>query len=509
MNALFDAVIVGSSFAGSILGKILAKNGWRVAVVDRASHPRFAIGESSTPTADFLLAYLADRWQMPELRPLAAWGTWKETYPEITCGKKRGFTYFAHSPDRTFRNCPDHSTSLMVAASQTDYWSDTQWLRSDVDTFFARQSVASGCELFENVGIEDVCRDDSIWRVRIMDRGSEKNTRNLKARWLIDAGGGGDFSQRWLGNQRDDDWMKTQTASFFGHFTGVKGFADQLNPTSPIDPVSGFCADDSAQHHVAANGWMWMLRFDSGVTSVGIVQPTQFWKTIGTVSEGLQVWNRWIEQYPSIKELLSNAHPLEAGEGALRWSDRLSRCRRRAVGDGWLQLPTAYGFVDPLHSTGIAHALSGVLRIAELLVAEGTVDSSQSARWVAYDDQLRREIEWIDLLVGGCYRSLPSFPTFCAFAAWYFVAAIQFERAMARDPSLWSNGYLSCEINPMKEKARLSYQQLMSQSEESNIESIRRAIEPWNDVGLLTPVSGQRIPHTAPPKYSVRLNAKC
>lgn len=501
VNALFDAVIVGSGFAGSILGKILAKNGWRVAIVDRASHPRFAIGESSTPTADFLLAYLADRWQMPELRPLAAWGTWKETYPEITCGKKRGFTYFSHLPDRPFRNCPDHSTSLMVAASQTDYWSDTQWLRSDVDMFLSRQSVASGCELLENVSIEDVCRSNSIWRVRIMDRDGEKNTRELKARWLIDAGGGGDFSERWLGNQRDDGWMKTQTASVFGHFTGVKGFADQLVPVAAIDAASGFCADDSAQHHVVPNGWMWMLRFDSGVTSVGIVRPTKFWKPIGTVIEASQTWNRWIEQYPSISELLLNAK-LVAGSGALRWSDRLSRCRRRAVGDGWVQLPTAYGFVDPLHSTGIAHALSGVLRIAELLIADGTVDSSESARWVAYDEQLRREIEWIDLLVGGCYRSLPSFPTFCAFAAWYFVAAIQFERVMARDPSRWSDGYLSCEINLMQDRALQSYDQLLSQSEESNMESIRRAIEPWNDVGLLAPMRGQRIPHTAPPKYS-------
>ena len=507
MNALYDAVIVGSGFAGTILGKILAKNGWRVAIIDRAKHPRFAIGESSTPTADFLLAYLADRWQMPELRPLAAWGTWKETYPEITCGKKRGFTYFAHSPDRPFHNAPDHSTSLMVAASQTDDWSDTQWLRSDVDMFFARQSVASGCELLENAGIEDCCRDDSIWRIRIVNRDNEKNTRDINARWLIDAGGGGDFSERWLGNQRDDDWMKTKTASVFGHFTGVKGFADPLDPTFPIDSASGFCADDSAQHHVVPNGWMWMLRFDSGVTSVGIVQPTKFWKPIGTVSEGQQMWNRWVEQYPSIKDLLSHANPVEAGNGALKWSERLSRCRRRAVGDGWIQLPTAYGFVDPLHSTGIAHALSGVLRIAELLVADGSVDSSDSARWLTYDNQLRREIEWIDLLVGGCYRALPSFPTFCAFAAWYFVAAIQFERVMAHDPSRWSNGYLSCEINLMQERTLQSYCQLLNQNEDSNIESIRRAIAPWNDVGLLTPVRGQRIPHTAPPKYSLRLKA--
>ena len=165
MNALIDAVIIGSGFSGCILGQILARSGWRIAIVDRAKHPRFAIGESSTPTADFLLAYLADRWRMPELRPLAAWGTWKETYPQIACGKKRGFTYFAHSPDRFFYDCPEHSRSLMVAASQSDYWSDTHWLRSDVDAFLARQCVASGCELIENANIEDVRRDGNVWKI--------------------------------------------------------------------------------------------------------------------------------------------------------------------------------------------------------------------------------------------------------------------------------------------------------------------------------------------------------
>jgi len=505
VSALFDAVIVGSGFAGSILGKILAKNGWRVAIIDRAMHPRFAIGESSTPTADFLMAYLADRWDMPELRPLAAWGTWKETYPEITCGKKRGFSYFSHSPNRSFRNCPEHSTSLMVAASQTDHWSDTHWLRSEVDMFLARQCVTSGCEMFENVGIENVSRNDSVWSLRMVDRENGIDKRDLKTRWLIDAGGGGNFSERWLGNQRDDAWMKTQTASVFGHFTGVKGFADQVDHASQIDPAAGFCADDSAQHHVVKDGWMWMLRFDSGVTSVGIVQPTKFWKPIETATEANLIWNHWVDEYPAIRDLLLNAKAVGIGDGALRWSDRLSRCRRRAVGDGWVQLPTAYGFVDPLHSTGIAHALSGVLRIAENLAADGAVDHGNSSRWVSYDEQLRREIEWIDLLVGGCYHSLPSFPTFCAFAAWYFVAAIQFERVMARDPSHWSDGYLSCEIPQMRERASQSYERLSSQSEASNVESIRRAIEPWNDVGLLTPIRGQRIPHTAPPKYSVAL----
>ncbi len=500
MNVLYDAVIIGSGFSGSILGQILARSGWRVAILDRAKHPRFAIGESSTPTADLLLAYLADRWDLPELRPLAAWGTWKESYPQVTCGKKRGFTYFGHSAHQPFLDCPVHSRSLMVAASQTDYWSDTQWLRSDVDALLAQQSVAMGCELFENVDIVDAHRSETTWTFRMADPTLGNEKRELKTRWLIDAGGAGDFSERWLGNRRDDAWMKTQTGSVFGHFLDVDGFGEHCGYESAMDPIADFHLDDSAQHHVTHEGWMWMLRFDNGVTSVGIVEPTDWWKSIHSLNHAALVWNQWIAKYPSIQQMLTKSRPVENGPSWLRWSNRLSRCRQRAVGDGWVQLPTAYGFVDPLHSTGIAHALSGVLRIAELLVQDGSVDKSNSSRWISYDRQLRSEIEWIDLLVGGCYRSLPSFETFCAFASWYFISTIQFERVMSRDPSRWTDGYLSCENVPLRTRVEESYEQLLRQGKEDSVASIRQGISAWNDVGLLEPVRGQRIPHTAPPK---------
>ncbi len=502
MNALFDAVIIGSGFSGSILGQILARSGWRIAIVDRAKHPRFAIGESSTPTADFLLAYLADHWRMPELRPLAAWGTWKETHPQIGCGKKRGFTYFAHSPDQFFYDCPQHSRSLMVAASQSDYWSDTHWLRSDVDAYLASQCVASGCELIENANIEDVRRDGDVWQIRVAHETIVGETHELKARWLIDAGGGGDFSERWLRNRRDDAWMKTKTGSIFGHFQDVAGFGSQGGLVSTYDSVAGFHVDDSAQHHVTEDGWIWMLRFDSGVTSVGIVHPTKRSKPIETLDDAAIVWKQWVSKYPSISQMLSTATPVENKSNRLRWSNRLSRCRQRAVGDGWVLLPTAYGFVDPLHSTGIAHALSGVLRLAELLVKDGSVDKAASSRWVAYDRQLRTEIEWIDLLVGGCYRSLPSYATFCAFASWYFISAIQFERVMASDPREWIDGFLTCDNGALRKKVMESFDQLSRQDEAANVKSIREGIHFWNDVGLLDPERGQRIPHTASPKYS-------
>jgi len=46
--------------------------GLRVALLERGRHPRFVIGESSTPLAGLLIEELADRYDLPRLRPLAS-----------------------------------------------------------------------------------------------------------------------------------------------------------------------------------------------------------------------------------------------------------------------------------------------------------------------------------------------------------------------------------------------------------------------------------------------------
>ena len=72
----FDVVVIGSGFAGSLLGLILVKQGLSVLIIDRAAHPRFAIGESSTPAADFILESLCEQYQLSSLRPLCRYGRW-------------------------------------------------------------------------------------------------------------------------------------------------------------------------------------------------------------------------------------------------------------------------------------------------------------------------------------------------------------------------------------------------------------------------------------------------
>ena len=60
-----DVAVVGSGFGGSLA--TLGLLAWlRVALIERGRHPRFAIGESSTPLANLLLEELSDRYDLAQ-----------------------------------------------------------------------------------------------------------------------------------------------------------------------------------------------------------------------------------------------------------------------------------------------------------------------------------------------------------------------------------------------------------------------------------------------------------
>lgn len=99
-----DVLVVGSGFGGSLMAMVLAKLGLRSLVVERGNHPRFALGESSTPLANLVLEQLATTYDIPELLPCCQYGTWKRDRPELVCGLKRGFSYFEHQRTSLFES---------------------------------------------------------------------------------------------------------------------------------------------------------------------------------------------------------------------------------------------------------------------------------------------------------------------------------------------------------------------------------------------------------------------
>ncbi len=509
-----DVCIIGSGFAGSLLAWVLARQGRRVIVVDRSAHPRFAIGESSTPLADFLLERIADAYDLPELRPLSRWGSWQRVHPELRAGKKRGFSYFAHSPDLPFAESALHEASLLVAASDSDERSDTHWMRCDVDHWLCGSAVAEGVELHECFHIQHIEAVSGHWRVtgRHADR-----VLTLTCSSLVDASGGGGVVGQALGLERLDDQLRTKTGALFGHFRQVGSMTEWLaqHADDPFDP------DDAAQHHLLGNrGWMWMLRFAEGTTSVGIVQPVAQWREpFGAGSGGASsqatrqaVWESIVARYPTVADLLSPAERLGAGSSAggsgftgLGWVPcigRLWSCVAGVAGQscGWAMLPGTAGIVDPLHSTGIAHGLYGVLRLADILL-QAEQPHALRAALANYSEQVVAEVQWIDRVLSCCYAGLnDSFEVFGAMCSLYFIAAIHSERQLHGDGRC-TEGFLLKDSQPLQRVVEQAEQRLRAgESGAMLVPWLKAAIAPWNDVGLLDPSLHNRIARSSAPK---------
>ena len=478
-----DVVILGSGFGGSLLGWILAAAGTRVVVVDRDRHPRFAIGESSTPVADLLLADLARRHRLPALLPLSRWGTWQATYPEIGCGKKRGFSYFHHRPGEPFRDSPDHAASLLVAASATDAGSDTHWLRADVDAFLFRCGAAAGMVGIEGAAVTGIDRDDGRWRVAIRrDTGAAET---IAAPFLVDATGGGGALAGALGLPRDDDRLRTRTGALFTHLRGVGSWDRLQEAEGNRSTTSPFPSDDAAQHHVFDDGWVWMLRFRDDLCSVGFVRPAARWEGI---VDRAAAWEGLVGRCPSVAALLRGARPVRE----VSLLPRLSRLWGRAAGPGWAMLPTTAGFVDPLHSSGIAHGLSGVARLADLLLAP----RHDARAWEAYGAAVHDEVLWIDRLVSACYRVLPDFDRFRLAATLFFLATVRFERALAGGMDCAESGFLAARDAPLRAALEAAAEEVEG-GDAGDLAGLRGRLAPFDPVGLLDPAARHRFAHTA------------
>ena len=93
----FDVIILGSGVGGATLATILAKHNLNVLMVDKKSHPRYAIGESLTTHTELLLKLLSRNYSIPEFEHLSSFQNIKEHLSTSACGHKRIFGFLYHN----------------------------------------------------------------------------------------------------------------------------------------------------------------------------------------------------------------------------------------------------------------------------------------------------------------------------------------------------------------------------------------------------------------------------
>ena len=447
---------------------IATRLGLRVLLVERGRHPRFAIGESASPLAGVLIENLADCYDLPRVRPFASYGEWRRHYPDVVCGLKRGFTYYKHAEGQAYAPAPDRSNQLLVAASPCDEISDTHWLRADVDHFLVREAVARGVEYLDETTLD--CLEWQPNGDAIVAGTRAARPLRFRSRRIADASGPRGFLARALKLDAPGFGDYPATQALYSHFTGVaccQDMAEYADPEAPPYPV-----DAAALHHVFDEGWMWVLRFDNGVTSAGVAVTDAFAAEL-RLSDGEAAWHRLLARYPTIAAQFAEAKPIRE----FTWMPRVAYRTTVASGPGWALLPSAAAFVDPLFSTGIPLSLLGIERIAKLLEGRHHLDAD------AYSVTTLAEADHTARFIAGCYAAFPRFADFVSYSMFYFAAASFSE--MTRRLQQKGHGFLCGQDDTFAaDLARLSPQR--NSVGDVHVE-VARAVECFNVAGLCEP----------------------
>ena len=296
----------------------------------------------------------------------------------------------------------------------------------------------------------------------------------MSVRFVIDATGPRGFLHRTLKLDESAFPGLPVTESLYSHFTGVG-----RTPPSADTP---FPVDDAAVHHVFEGGWVWVLRFNNGITSAGVA-ATQAAAATLKLSEGEPAWQRLLDRFPALQAQFAQASACQP----FRYLPKVSFRSSTLVGKRWAMLPSAAGFVDPLFSTGFSLTLLGIERLARVIVSpylETELDS--------YAQQTESDLLAASELIAAMYATMGKRQAFTAASMLYFAAVSFAETAYRLGKPELAPGFLLHGHPTFGPAAK----RLLACADDSPewAEGVRRLIEPFNLGEFGNPARGNRFP---------------
>ena len=129
---------------------------------------------------------------------------------------------------------------------------------------------------------------------------------------------------------------------------------------------------------VNKKGWFWYIPLHDDLVSVGVVAPFDYlFKDRG---DREQTYHEEIERCPAVKERVAKA---TRATGYFATKDYSYRSKEVA-GPGWVLIGDAFGFLDPLYSSGVLLALRSGEMAADAIVeglAQGDLSAAQLGKW--------------------------------------------------------------------------------------------------------------------------------
>jgi flavin-dependent dehydrogenase len=125
-------------------------------------------------------------------------------------------------------------------------------------------------------------------------------------------------------------------------------------------------------------GWFWYIPLHDNRVSVGVVAPFDYlFKGRGSHE---QIYTEEVERCPAVKERVAKARRVTGYFATKDYSYR----SKEVAGDGWVLIGDAFGFLDPLYSSGVLLALRSGEMAADAIaegLQKGDVSKGQLGKW--------------------------------------------------------------------------------------------------------------------------------
>jgi flavin-dependent dehydrogenase len=335
-----DVVVIGGGPAGSTVSTLLAQHGIKVKLFERDRFPRFHIGESLIPETYWVFQRLKMLDKM-KASPFVK----KYSVQFVNAQGKESAPFYFH--DNKPHEC-----------SQT--W---QVIRSEFDTMMLDNAREHGVEVYQPARVLDVLFDGGR-AVGVRVQAEDGSQHEVRARVVVDASGQSTMLQNRFKLRVWDPVLNK--GAIWTYWEGAyRDTGRDEGATVVIQTTNKM-------------GWWWYIPQHDNTISVGVVAPFEYlFKGRGSHE---QTYNEEVEACPAVQKRIAGA---TRATGYFATKDYSYRSKQVA-GDGWVLIGDAFGFLDPLYSSGVLLALkSGELAadaIAEGL-AKGDVSAARLGRW--------------------------------------------------------------------------------------------------------------------------------